>query len=384
VRLHVDPLAPEAHTFHLEKKPLLESRCAAELDRASGPNHALPGQPVCTAQDLRHLPVIARKARDLRHLTVGRDLPFRNRADDPRNSALQCLLGSQTAIVEGPMREFSGRVAVVTGAASGIGFALVEKFAAEGMKVVLADIEEPALLEAEQKLQSGGAETLAVKTDVGRMSSVEALADAVYHRFGAVHILCNNAGVSGGVGPTWTLSQDDWKWTLGVNLWGVIHGARAFVPRMLAGKQEGHIVNTASIMGLVSMPMCSAYAATKFAVTAVSESLAMELAQLGAPIRVSVLCPAAVATRIVDSDRNRPRDLAETGMGSEAASHLKESIRAAIAAGYPPAHVANEVFEAIRAERFYILTHPETKAAVRARLECVLDGSMPPPPQWNE
>ena len=198
-----------------------------------------------------------------------------------------------------------GRVAVITGGASGIGRALAERFATAGARLVLADVEEPALAAAGADLRAAGAEVAEVVTDVADPGAVDALADAAYQRFGAVHVVCNNAGVVS-TGPSWEQSIEDWQWVLGVDLWGVIHGVRSFVPRMLDGGEPGHIVNTASIAGLLPFPNIAPYDVAKAGVVALSEALHGELRAAGAAIGVSVLCPGVVPTRISESSRNRP------------------------------------------------------------------------------
>src|SRR5207248_8286700 len=206
------------------------------------------------------------------------------------------------------MKDFQGKVAVVTGAASGIGRALAGKSMQEGMKVVLADVEESALKQAEDELKASGAEVLAVRTDVSKAGEVEALAQQAFATYGAVHLLCNNAGVGAGT-TVWGSSLADWQWVLGVNLWGVIHGIHFFVPRMLAQGSEGHIVNTASAAGLISSPGLGIYKVAKHGVVTLSETLALELAARGAKLKASVLCPEWVNTRIMDAERNRPQGL---------------------------------------------------------------------------
>ncbi len=270
------------------------------------------------------------------------------------------------------------KVAVVTGAASGIGRALAAAFAAEGMRVVLADVEPAALDEAAHAIARGGARTIAVRTDVSKGEQVEALAVAAEKEFGAVHVLCNNAGVAVS-GLSWTHTIADWEWVLGVNLWGVIHGVRAFVPRLLAAGADAHIVNTASMAGLLSAAGMAIYDVTKHGVVTLSESLYLELRMLGAPIGVSVLCPGFVSTRIMDSKRNRPAALADTAPAVPGSEQLEEVARGLVAAGTPPERVAAIVLDAIRADRFWILPHPEWKAPLRRRLEDVLEDRNPSP-----
>jgi len=215
---------------------------------------------------------------------------------------------------------------------------------------------------------------LAVPTDVSRGEEVEALAARTVAEFGGIHLVCNNAGVSV-AGPIWEHSVHDWEWVLGVNLWGVIHGVRVFVPIMLEGGEEGHVVNTASIAGLTSHPMIGVYNVTKHAVVTLSETLARDLELVGAPIKVSVLCPGFVRTQILDSDRNRPAEL--PGSERPRPPELEAGVRQAIAAGMPPAEVAGRVLDAVRAEQFYVLTHPDFRAQIRERFDDVLENRTP-------
>ena len=276
------------------------------------------------------------------------------------------------------MQGLRDKVAVVTGGASGIGRALVDRFAADGMKVVVADVDPGALETTAREVGARGADVLAVRTDVSKPGDVEALARATLGRFGKVHVLCNNAGVSVG-GPMWEHTLDDWQWVLGVNLWGVIHGIRTFVPIMLRQGEPAHVVNTASLAGLSSNPFLGVYNATKHAVVTLSETLAQELAALAAPVKVSVLCPGFVRTGIADSHRNRPAEFAD-GADRLRPEAFEQAIRAAIADGLPPSDVAGLVAKAIREERFYVLPHPElTKTRVRARMEGILEGRTPTP-----
>ena len=277
------------------------------------------------------------------------------------------------------MEELSAKVAVVTGAASGIGLAMARAFAAEGMKVILADVETGALDDAVSGFEAGH-EVEPVRCDVSDGADVEALRDASLDRFGAVHVVCNNAGVSAG-GPLWEQSVQDWEWVLGVNLWGVIHGVRAFTPMMIE-QGEGHIVNTASMAGLTSPPFMGIYNVTKHAVVTLSETLFADLAMAGAAgVGVSVLCPGWVATRIHESGRNRP-GLAEAeggallaagegGLGGEDPA-MRELIAGVIAGGLDPADVATQVLDAVRHRQFYVLTHPEWKPMISNRVERIV------------
>src|SRR5262249_14248206 len=276
------------------------------------------------------------------------------------------------------MKEFKGRVAVVTGAASGIGLALAERFAAEGMKVVMADVEEGALRTAERAVKARGASTLAVRTDVTRAADVDALARKALDAFGAVHVVCNNAGVGGDFRLSWQQTLENWQWVLGVNLWGVIHGIRTFVPIMLQQDTEGHVVNTASMAGHVPRPLGAVYHGSKFAVVSISESLHHELAMVGAKVKASVLCPGVVSTNIMTSERSRPAELRVPEQPlTEAEQALRASYEGLVSSGLPPATVAGRVLEAIRDERFYVFPHPEILAAVRARMLNILEQRNP-------
>jgi NAD(P)-dependent dehydrogenase (short-subunit alcohol dehydrogenase family) len=278
------------------------------------------------------------------------------------------------------MKEFKGKVAVVTGAASGIGRAIAERCAQEGMNVVLADVEEPALVQTEQELRAGGATVLAVRTDVSKAGDVESLAQKTVDAFGAVHVLFNNAGVVGEGATVWGSTLADWEWVMGVNLWGVIHGIHTFVPLMLKQDAECHIVNTASVAGLTSGPTWGIYMVTKHGVVSLSETLYYELAERGARIKVSVLCPGWVNTRIMDSDRNRPAELRNEPSSRPMDPKVQVGLQAALQAvqtGLSPQHVAECVFDAIRNDTFYIITPPDLKPGIRQRMEAILEGRNP-------
>jgi len=273
------------------------------------------------------------------------------------------------------MQELNDKVAVVTGGASGIGLAMAERFAASGMKLVLGDIEADALEAAATSLRAAGAEVATLVCDVSHAAEVDALRDLAVDAFGTAHVLCNNAGVGGG-GMLDELTDNDWNWVLGVNLMGVVHGMRAFLP-LLKVQGEGHIVNTASVAGLFAAPFMGPYSASKFAVVAISETLFHELKMTGSEVGVSVLCPAWVRTKIHQSERNRPDRFVDGGVDETPAEALS-MISAVIEAGMPPAEVADHVVEAIQQKRFYILTHPDTKAAIRNRMEAILAEEDPP------
>jgi len=257
------------------------------------------------------------------------------------------------------MTELGGGVAVVTGGASGIGRAMAERFAGERAKVVVADIDARALAAVVDSIQARGGEALGVPTDVTDLSSVQALAAAAFEAFGKVSVLCNNAGVAlwGGLESA---THRDWQWVLGVNLWGVIHGVEAFVPRMIASKEPGHIVNTASMAGLVATRGLGVYNTSKYAVVGLSETLAKDLRPY--QIGVSVLCPMGVATQIRESARNRPADLT-----NDAPSAVEPV--ALMGRTLAPAVVAEMVLSAIRANRLYVITHEEGLEALRRRHE---------------
>jgi len=276
------------------------------------------------------------------------------------------------------MKDFQNKVAVITGAASGIGRALAERAASAGMKVVLADVEEEALVRTEKEMQAAGATVLAVRTDVSKPDDVEALARKTLDSFGAVHLLCNNAGVGVAQKATWETTLEDWQWCLGVNLWGVIHGIRTFIPIMLKQNTEGHVVNTASVAGLTSLPYVAVYHATKHAVVTITESLHHELSLLGSKIKASVLCPGFIRTSIMDCYRNRPAEFG-TQSAEEAATvpTMQEAYRRAIDAGFPPQFVAEQVFHAIWHERLYIHTTSEFYEMIRQRTEDIVEQRNP-------
>ena len=271
------------------------------------------------------------------------------------------------------MNNFRGRVAVVTGAASGIGLALTERFVAEGMNVVMADIEAGALATESARLRRDGATVLPIRVDVSQPGDVERLADEAYRAFGAAHVVCNNAGVAV-IGAVHEHTLADWQWVINVNLWGVIHGVRVFLPRMLAGGDEGHVVNTASMAGLTTAPFMSVYDVTKHGVVALSESMYKELALSGAPIGVSVVCPGLIETNIMRSSRNRPESLAEEGKAGPMAQAFGQSLSDRLASGYPPSEVANQVVAGIREGRFYIVpAQPDVKSNIAVRVNDLLE-----------
>ena len=274
------------------------------------------------------------------------------------------------------MRDLKGKVAAVTGAASGLGRAMALAFADEGMSLALADVSD--LSETSSEIQKRGVRTVALKVDVSKAEEVEAFAALADRELGGAHVVCNNAGVSP-LGAAWETSVDDWRWILGVNLWGVIHGVRSFVPRLMA-RGDGHVVNTASVAGIINPPGSGAYNVTKHAVVALSETLQHDLRERGSKVGVSVLCPAYVPTGIADSERNRPAGFAPTPMSKEMLAR-QAMLRKAVSSGRLTADdVARAVVSAVKAERFYILTHARIKGAIRARMEDILEDRPPTNP----
>jgi NAD(P)-dependent dehydrogenase (short-subunit alcohol dehydrogenase family) len=278
------------------------------------------------------------------------------------------------------MKQFKGRVAVITGAASGIGRAIAERCASEDMKVVLADIDETNLAKAETELKTRGGSVLSTRTDVSKRNDVEQLARRAFDAFGKVNLLFNNAGVAAGGAP-WEATWNDWEWVTGVNLWGVIHGVKVFTPLMLAQNTECHIVNTSSGAGLIAGAGSAPYGVTKHAVVALSESMYLALQQRNSLVKVSVLCPGLVRTNIIDTERSRPADLRNepVAMTPEMQAGLA-AFKAAIDASMPPAEVADMVFEAIQKDQFYILTHPEWTEVIRLRTDSLLKMENPKSP----
>ncbi|MBV8500435.1 MAG: SDR family oxidoreductase [Paucibacter sp.] len=279
------------------------------------------------------------------------------------------------------MKRFDGRVAVITGAASGFGLEVARIAAREGMKLVLCDVQADALERASAEF--AGNEVLARRVDVSKAEQMEALAEAVQERFGAPHFVFNNAGVGAG-GLVWENSLADWEWVLGVNLMGVVHGVRLFTPMMLAAAQadpgfEGHLVNTASMAGLLAPPNMGVYNVSKHAVVALSETLHQDLALVTEQVRCSVLCPYFVPTGIAQSHRNRPQ--AEAGKPTRSQRIGAAMIEQAVSHGkVTAAEVAALVFEALRDERFYILSHPQAVGGVQDRLTDIVQGRNPGDP----
>jgi NAD(P)-dependent dehydrogenase (short-subunit alcohol dehydrogenase family) len=275
------------------------------------------------------------------------------------------------------MEQLHGKVAVVTGAGSGIGRALVRRFAAEQMRVVAADIEAAALAETVAALEG----TSTFVADVSRFDDVDALAEHTYETFGSTDVLCNNAGVFAG-GLMWERSPADFEWTLGVNLWGILHAIRAFVPRMIAAGTPAHIVNTTSMAGMCTNAFSGPYTVSKFAAQAATECLAHDLRAISAPIKVSAVVPAAVDTRIATSSRNRPKSLAAAR--TEDAQFVEQALTDLTTnLGSPPEEVAGIIVDAIRAQQFLIPTKPSYADQLRVRFDGLLARELPPMPDFD-
>ena len=266
------------------------------------------------------------------------------------------------------MKNLSGKVAVITGGGSGIGRSLAHAFAAQGMKVVLADVDEVAMRAVEAELTEGGAEVLPVVCDTSLEANVHALAQATLDRFGGAHVLCNNAGVAG-KGDPWSGPMSSWDWVVGINLYGVVHGIRAFLP-IMQDQGEGHIVNTASMAGLIALPGAAAYNATKTAVVAITEGLFLEMKGTGSPVGVSVLCPGFVKTNLVTGQKWQDRLGAEPPMTTSPMGQIIEQMLIdGVDNGVDPDGIAAQVVDAILADRFWILTHPEMRQAPVERMQ---------------
>jgi NAD(P)-dependent dehydrogenase (short-subunit alcohol dehydrogenase family) len=271
------------------------------------------------------------------------------------------------------MNDLKGKVAVVTGAASGLGRAMALAFADEGMHVALCDVADVS--DTFAQVEAKGVSAVALRVDVSRQEDVERFAQLVDRDLGGAELVCNNAGVSP-LAAAWEGSLGDWQWIVGVNLWGVIHGVRSFVPRLMA-RGSGHVVNTASVAGLISPPGSAAYNVTKHAVVAYSETLHHDLRERGSAVGVSVLCPAYVPTGIADSERNRPANV-EPSVKTKETLAREQMLKKAVTSGRLSADdVARAVVQAVKDERFYVLTHPRIKGAIRARMDDILEERVP-------
>lgn len=277
------------------------------------------------------------------------------------------------------MQELEGKVAAITGGASGIGRALAESFAAQGMLLALADVEPGPLAETVRDFEARGVPTIGVECDVADADQVRAFAAATFERFDTAHIVVNNAGVGGGNGPAWEISEAGWEWTISVNLMGVVHGIQAFVPRLVE-QRSGHVINTASLAGLSGAPMMAPYVATKHAVVGLSESLHLDFAMAGLNIGVSVLCPAFIRTRIAESGRNWPSRLGESPLPAEG-SPGTEFIKGLVAGGMEPADYVAKVLDAVRTNRFIVLSDDAHATSIQHRHDAAVSGGHPTGPR---
>ncbi len=278
------------------------------------------------------------------------------------------------------MDEFAGKTAVITGAGSGMGKAFALRWAAEGMNVVIGDIQQDALDATVAEVRASGRPVVGVRADVSKLADIEALADAAQAAFGPVHLVHNNAGVEGYLdGPIWAATTRDWEWTVGVNFWSVVNGVRTFVPRMLAHGQEGHIVNTCSMTSVVQAT--NMYGITKHATIALSEVLWSDLRTAGAPIGVTALCPGTIATNLFHGSRNRPGALTDDGGSiSDEGKELRDRMHLVLAAGMPPPEVAAKVVDKVRGDGLYLLTDHEWDGQVIARHEAIIASAVAPRP----
>ena len=272
------------------------------------------------------------------------------------------------------MQDLKNKIAVVTGAASGIGKAMAQQLAAEGMQLLLADIEPAPLQSLSEELTAAGTHVVSERVDVSKPQDLERLASRAYAEFGAVHLLCNNAGIMPPGAPVWKEPLGTYRWTLDVNFYGVLHGVQAFVPRMLQANHEAHIVNTASLAGLTTRPLFSAYNVSKHAVVALSECLYAELLLTTEKIHVSVLCPAFARTRLAESVRNKPE-----GVEADPAASFgfQDVLKQVVEEGTPPEEIANAMIKAVRENQFWILTHPQLDGGIRDRFESMLARTNP-------
>lgn len=271
------------------------------------------------------------------------------------------------------MDNFNDKVIVVTGAASGIGKGIAQTFAGEGAKLILTDVEEDRLASLAMELSAENKNVKTFPCDVADSAQVEALAEYTYSAFGACHVLCNNAGVVENNLKSWELTLEDWDWVLGINLMGVVHGVKSFVPRMLAGNEPGHIVNTASIGGLVSGIALPAYSVSKHAVVAFSECLYNDLTREGAQLSTSVLCPGWINTEIAESDRNR----SDKPVLDQELLRSRNSFKKSISGGMDPLAVGQIVADGIKNNQFYLYTHPSWNGVIEDRFQAILDGAKP-------
>lgn len=272
------------------------------------------------------------------------------------------------------MEVFAGKVAVVTGAASGMGRAFAQRFAEAGMKLAVADIDGGGLEKAAEEMRSDGHQVLTVPTDVSKLEAIEHLARATLAEYGSVHLVCNNAGVEGYLdGAIWEATEKDWTWTIGVNFWSVVYGVRTFIPLLLANEDGGHMVNTCSMTSVVRAR--NMYGIAKHAVLGLTEALDADLRERGARVGVTALCPGIVATRLFQGSRNRPEELVNEvpAPGAAAGLELRARMHERLSQGMPPREVAEIVFDAIRDGRLYVLTDHDWDAQIVARNDDILN-----------
>ena len=275
------------------------------------------------------------------------------------------------------MEEFAGRTAIVTGAGSGMGKAFAQRWGAEGMNVVIGDIQPDALETTRAELEAAGVPVAALRTDVSKLSDIEALADLAESRFGKIHLVNNNAGVEGYLdGPIWEATAKDWDWTLSVNLMSVIYGVRTFVPRMLAHGEPGHVVNTCSMTSVIAAS--NMYGVCKHAILALTEVLSSDLKAASAPIGATGLCPGIIATNLFHGSRNRPSTLANEGGMTSSGAALRETMHATLSKGMPPSEVADLLVTAVRENKLYLLTDHEWDSRIVARHEAIMAGAVGP------
>ena len=272
------------------------------------------------------------------------------------------------------MQDLVGKVAVITGAGGGIGAALAHMFAREGMRVVISDVDEQAARSTAADIAGSGSEAIAMRVDVSRQEDLDALADLAWDQFGSVDILCNNAGIvpSGRYRPIWEFPLEDWRWAFDVNVMGVVHGLRSFMPRMIAQNTEGHVVTTASVAGLVSGSGSAVYSASKHAAVRATEALYASLQEIGSPIGVTLLCPGLVNTNIYNSERNRPSSLMPKEGIAEETAELQSIADSLYRDAISPDEVARMVLDAVRTRQFYLLTSDNFDDPVRERFEALL------------
>jgi NAD(P)-dependent dehydrogenase (short-subunit alcohol dehydrogenase family) len=275
------------------------------------------------------------------------------------------------------MEQFAGKTAVITGAGSGMGKAFALRWGAEGMNIVIGDIQQDALDETVAELEAAGVPVAGMRIDVSKLADIEALAEVAERAFGPVHLVHNNAGVEGYLdGPIWAATAKDWEWTVSVNFWSVVYGVRTFVPRMLAHGQPAHVVNTCSMTSVIAAS--NMYGICKHAILALTEVLAADLAAAGAAIGVTGVCPGIIATNLFHGSRNRQAELSDEGGMSASGAALRDHMHATLAKGMPPSEVADKVVTAVRENALYLLTDHEWDSRINARHEAIMAGAVGP------